>query len=330
MKRIMQAICALCVALALLFPAAASSPSARLTDLEQARHREAVTLMVDLGVIQGKVDGSFDPQGTVDRATMARLFYGILMGSTDPAVFAGVDSGLSDIGGHWAENYIKYCASVGIIAGKGGGVFDPDGLVNVASAAKMALVTLGYDALERGYASDPLWTDNIMEDAEDAGLLEGVEQFSFEPITRDNAARLLYNTLFAYTYTPRHSSRDGSITGYTQNPTTLGLETLDLVRYTVRVGAVPKDAPPEVSYVSLFPKPETVSDEAGVLRQLRSGEAGPVVTPELAGSTAVFYVKAGWTLSEDRTVLQNLALREICSSVLTPREDLSPAPDSGT
>lgn len=301
----------------LLTPAWAARP----TDLDQAIHREAVELMVDLGVIQGKTDGTFAPKSTVDRATMAKLLYGILAGETDPVSFSSVDTGLIDIAGNWAENYIKYCYSVGIISGKGDSTFDPDGVVNVASAAKMLLVTLGYDALDRGYSSDPLWSDNIMADAQGLGLLNGITQFSFEPLTRDNAAQMLYNALFTYTRTPKYALRDGEkvIISYTQNPSTLGLETLRLVRYTVKIGAVTKDAPPEISFVSLFPKANNVKDEAKIMRLLQSGEASIPIGPELAGSYAVIYVKANWSLSTKEAGIENLTLEKIYSSALTPK-----------
>lgn len=320
MKLLLKSICALCLALALTIPAFAVEPVASpLTDLDQVVHKDAVQLMVDLSVIQGKEDGTFDPKGTLDRATMAKLLYGILMNGADPALFAAVETGLADIKGNWAEDYIKYCYSVGIISGAGG-VFNPGGPVNVASAAKMLLVTLGFDPLERGYASDPLWSDNIMRDAEEIGLLDGVSQFSFEPLTRDNAAQMLYNALFAYTRTAEYGIRNSeqAITGYTVNPTTLGLETLGLVRYTAQLGAVTGDAPPEISYVSLFPKSNTVSDVAGILRQLRSGEAGIVIPASLQNSQAVFYIKAGYTLTDKKNYVDNLTLQKIYSTQLTP------------
>ncbi|HWS42833.1 MAG TPA: S-layer homology domain-containing protein, partial [Pseudoflavonifractor sp.] len=293
-----------------------------LADLSQVTHREAVLLMTDLGVIQGKTDGTYAPKESVDRATMAKLLYGILMGETSPMSFASVDTGLTDIAGNWAENYIKYCYSVGIISGKGNGTFDPASVVNVASAAKMLLVTLGYDAVDRGYASDPLWADNITRDAEALGLLDGITQYSFEPLTRDNAAQMLYNALFAYTRTPNYALRNGeqTIVNYTTNPTTLGLEVFDLLRYTILVGDTSvTQGPPSMSYFSIFPRGGTITDKADIMEQIRSGKAGFAIGPELAGSYAVLYVKADWSLSKRGTGIEKLTLEGIYSSALTPK-----------
>jgi hypothetical protein len=305
----------------LVAPAAAAAVGS-LTDLDQVTHREAVLLMTDLGVIQGKIDGTYAPKESVDRATMAKLLYGILMGETNPASFSTVDTGFTDIAGNWAGNYIKYCYSVGIISGKGNDTFDPDGVVNVASAAKMLLVTLGYDAVDRGYASDPLWADNIIRDAEALGLLDGITQYSFEPLTRDNAAQMLYNALFAYTRTPNYALRNGeqTIVSYTTNPTTLGLEALDLLRYTILVGDTSAtQGPPSVSYFSIFPRGGAINDKADIMEQIRSGQAGLAIGPELAGSYAVLYVKGEYSLSARGNAIEKLTLEGIYSSALTPK-----------
>lgn len=306
----------------LLSTPAGAATSTPLADFSQVTHQEAVLLMTDLGVIQGKTDGTFAPKESVDRATMAKLLYGILMGETDPASFSSVDTGLTDIAGNWAENYIKYCYSVGIISGKGNSTFDPNGVVNVASAAKMLLVTLGYDAVDRGYASDPLWADNIIRDARALGLLEGISQFSFEPLTRDNAAQMIYNALFAYTRTPDYALREAgrTIVGYTTNPTTLGLEMFGLLRYTILVGDTSAtQGPPTVSYFSIFPRGSAISDKVGIMEQIRSGEAGFAIGPELAGSYAILYIKADWSLSEKGTGIEKLILEKIYSRSLTSK-----------
>lgn len=326
MKRLRIKILSLLLGLGLLSgllsaPAGAET-SSPLADFSQVTHQEAVLLMTDLGVIQGKTDGTYAPKENVDRATMAKLLYGILMGETDPASFASVDTGLTDIAGNWAENYIKYCYSVGIISGKGNSTFDPDGVVNVASAAKMLLVTLGYDAVDRGYASDPLWADNITRDADALGLLEGISQYSFEPLTRDNAAQMIYNALFAYTRTPDYALREGgqTIVGYTTNPTTLGLEMFGLLRYTILVGDTSAtQGPPAVSYFTVFPRGSAISDKAGIMGQIRSGQAGFAIGPELAGSYAVLYVKGEYSLAAGGGSIEKLTLEKIYSSALTTK-----------
>ena len=106
-------------------------------------------MLTILGVINGKEDGSFfDPAGNVTRAEMAKMTRHRPesgAGSVD-GLYVGMNTGLTDVKGHWAESYINYCYSLGIIAGRGNGKFDPAATVTGNEAAKMLLVAAGYDA----------------------------------------------------------------------------------------------------------------------------------------------------------------------------------------
>ncbi|KAB4861417.1 S-layer homology domain-containing protein, partial [Bacteroides thetaiotaomicron] len=145
---------------------AADKTAADLTDMDKVTNKEAVALMVDLGIIVGKPDGTFAPTEGVDRATMAKLICYVLMGDTDPALFEGTKTDLTDIDSSWAEGYIKFCYSNGIITGDGKGHFFPTEPVTVVQAAKMLLVAIGYNAENRGYSNDANWSTNIMRDAQ--------------------------------------------------------------------------------------------------------------------------------------------------------------------
>ena len=195
---------------------AADKTFADLTDSDKIANQEAVSLMVDLGIIEGKPDGSYDPSATVDRATMAKLITMLLMGDVDQSAFEGTKTDLTDIDSSWAEGYIKFCYSNGIITGDGQGHFFPTEPVTVVQAAKMLLVAVGYDAADRGYTNDPNWSVNIMRDAQSTtewsrtenngdvtyktgsvrSLTKGLNVKATDPLTRDNAAQMIFNTLF--------------------------------------------------------------------------------------------------------------------------------------
>ena len=117
-----------------------------LTDKDEIVNKEAVQMLVELGVINGKDDGSYDPTGIVTRAEMAKMICVVLNGGKDPSLGSATTNTYTDTASHWAKNYIEYCTTLGIIAGKGDGTFDPEGDVTVAEAAKMVLVALGYNA----------------------------------------------------------------------------------------------------------------------------------------------------------------------------------------
>ena len=111
---------------------------------------EVVDTLVSLGVVNGYDDGSFKPNGTVTRAEMAKMIYVLRTGNSDASAYNDDKTSFTDIGSHWARGYIKYCQSLGIIAGKSNTKFCPNDKVTAQEAAKMLLVTLGYDAAKAG------------------------------------------------------------------------------------------------------------------------------------------------------------------------------------
>ena len=111
---------------------------------------EVVDTLTALGVVEGFEDGSFQPNGTVTRAQMAKMIYVLRTGKSDASAYNDDKTSFTDINGHWARGYIKYCQSLGIIAGQRNTKFCPNDKVTAQEAAKMLLVTLGYKATKAG------------------------------------------------------------------------------------------------------------------------------------------------------------------------------------
>jgi len=197
LKKVLAGALAVVMAMSLMTGAFAAETYSDLTDADEITHKEAVALMVDLGVISGKPDGSYAPAEPVDRATMAKLITVLSFGGdVDQTAFEGTVTPLTDIDSSWAEGYIKYCYAQGIIAGRGAGIFAPTDNVTVAEAAKMMLVALGYKADKSGYTGDQ-WAVNSVKDAKLAGLLEDITAKSTDKLTRDDAAQMMFNALWA-------------------------------------------------------------------------------------------------------------------------------------
>ena len=159
---------------------------------------EVVNTLVSLGVVQGFEDGSFQPNGTVTRAQMAKMIYVLRTGKSDASAYNDDKTSFTDIGSHWARGYIKYCQSLGIIAGKSNTKFVPNEKVSAQEAAKMLLVTLGYDANKAGLVGTN-WAAKTNALADENGLLEDVNTSFTGPCPRQYAAQLIYNTLDANT-----------------------------------------------------------------------------------------------------------------------------------
>lgn len=209
-------------------PASAADATgyAALADKDEIENIDAVALLVDLGIIEGKpgTDGNvFDPTGAVDRATMAKFVTMLSLKNADPSAFENTNTGLTDIDNSWAKGYIAYSFSQGIIAGDGLGNFNPTKQVSLVEAAKMLLVALGYDADKEGLVGAD-WALNTIALGTKANLFTGIGLAATDVLDRDTAALLIYNTLFA-----NQVEYSAFTNGAIIRENTLGLATFGLV-----------------------------------------------------------------------------------------------------
>lgn len=196
------------------------------TDAADIEHAEAVDILVALSVVNGKEDGShFDPKGDVTRAEMAKMIAVLMNGGSEANTGVKSTPSFTDIGGHWAEGWIEYCADMKIINGRGDGSFDPNGNVTGVEALKMVLTALGYDA-EAYHLVGASWAAQTLERARNTGnvkLIEGLDSVVMTaPATRDTAAQMIWNGLQAYvvTTTPDQNTNNGEVTWNYKTTTT--------------------------------------------------------------------------------------------------------------
>ena len=195
LKRALSLALALVMVLSMMVVGAGAVSVDDFSDGADIVNKEAVTVLATLNVINGKEDGSYDPTGTITRGEMAKMICVILNGGNDPVLGETVADSYSDTASHWAKAYIEYCTTLGIVAGKGDGTFDPNGQVTVAEAAKMVLVALGYNAGVEGYTGGN-WQINTDVRANALGLYNDLDYSTTSAaLTRDNAAQMLYNAL---------------------------------------------------------------------------------------------------------------------------------------
>ena len=179
---------------------------------------DVVDTLVSLGVIEGFEDGSFQPNGTVTRAQMAKMIYVLRTGNSDASAYNDDKSSFTDIGSHWARGYIKYCQSLGIIAGKSNTIFAPNASVTAQEAAKMLLVTLGYDAQKAGLVGSG-WVSKTNALADENGLLDDVNTSFTAACPRQYAAQLIYNAIDAKTVVWRDDAYTNQTAAGTDNKT---------------------------------------------------------------------------------------------------------------
>ena len=195
LKRALSLALAAIMLVGMMVVSASAASYNDLTDKDQIVNKDAVSMLVSLGIIEGKPDGSYAPTENVDRAQMAKMLSVIMnKGVDNSALYQSVNSGLTDITSHWAKGHINYCYTTGIIAGRGTGTFDPSATVTALEAAKMLLVAVGYDPAIEGFEGAD-WAINVSVRADEQGIFEGFTKDLSAPLNRDDAALLIYNAL---------------------------------------------------------------------------------------------------------------------------------------
>ena len=155
------------------------------TDVEEGTYvSEAVTVLSNLGILDGYEDGSFKPEATVTRAEMAKIVCETLgydsMG-TSKTLFDDVSPK------HWAGGYISTAYGLGIINGYGDGKFGPEDTVTYEQAVKMVVCALGYEPMA---ANKGGWPAGYTSVAASIGLTKGMSNSA-----RGDIAVLMYNAL---------------------------------------------------------------------------------------------------------------------------------------
>ena len=195
LKRALSLVLALVMVVGLMVVGAGAVSYNDLTDKDEIVNEDAVSMLVSLGVIEGKPDGSYAPQENVDRAQMAKMLSVIMnRGVDNSSLYQNVNSGLTDINANWAKGHINYCYTTGIIAGRGNGTFDPSATVTALEAAKMLLVAIGYDPDIEGFVGTD-WALNVSVRADQLGIFNNFTKDITAPLNRDDAALLIYNAM---------------------------------------------------------------------------------------------------------------------------------------
>ena len=172
---------------------------AAFTDQADISQTEAVDMLTALGVIEGFPDGSFAPDATITRAQAAKMIYTIWNGgNADASAFEGKSVFTDVYSGHWAEGYINFCYTNGIINGLSATKFGPDDSVTGTQLAKMLLICMGYQADKSGLEGTG-YSQRTNALATQNGLYVDVATSVSQAMPRQYAAQLMYNALKADT-----------------------------------------------------------------------------------------------------------------------------------
>lgn len=116
---------------------------------------DAISTLVNAGILKGYPEGDFRPGDKITRAEFATLVVN----------FEGVDEtathSFSDLKGHWAEPYVATAVKKGWIAGYDDGTFNPNGYITRAEAMTLVNRILYRYVNAEGQHNDAIkWPDN--------------------------------------------------------------------------------------------------------------------------------------------------------------------------
>ena len=118
-------------------------------------YNNAVSTMVNAGILNGYSDGTFKPNANITRAEFATIAARFLSNSYS------LNDRFYDTEGHWAEPYINRAAEVGWINGYNDGSFKPNKAITRAEAVTLVNAVLGREPHEDHLLSRMVtWPDN--------------------------------------------------------------------------------------------------------------------------------------------------------------------------
>ncbi|MGI6031351.1 MAG: S-layer homology domain-containing protein, partial [Eubacteriales bacterium] len=185
---------------------------------------QAISLLGDLGVMVGDAGtGDFRPDGTLKRSEAAAIVYRLRTGKTNAENFAGAASEMTDIEGHWAAGYIKYCEAESIISGYPDKTFRPDQEVTYAEFTTMLVRALNLQEVKEvsTIVDGVINTEKVVTTtfpngyiaiADKQGINDKVSLSTNEPADRASVAQMAYNAIFEADYLKTIGERDNIYT----------------------------------------------------------------------------------------------------------------------
>ena len=177
------------------------SSAASYADVTSEDNQEAIEVLQAVGIMVGDENGDFNPDQNVTRNEMAVIMSNLM--EYNVASYKNT-SPFTDVPA-WAEPYVAACWTNGITAGYSDTIYGGSDTVTTAQAALMLMKALGYFQYASDFGSD--WQLATTRQGNAIDLFVGVDSGVTAPMTRNDVAQLVLNTLEAGTVT---ASTDGS------------------------------------------------------------------------------------------------------------------------
>ncbi|MBE0446568.1 MAG: S-layer homology domain-containing protein [Actinobacteria bacterium] len=159
----------------------------------------AIRSLIDKGIINGRLNGEFDPGTAITRAEFTKM--AVLAAGRIPVTSRTVS--FSDIDGHWAKGYIEAAKAANIVDGYPGGTFRPNAKITRAEITKV-VVKAGNLAIDTSGSGFPdvlanHWARASILTAAKNRIVRGFPDNTFRPnnnATRAESAQVVFNWVY--------------------------------------------------------------------------------------------------------------------------------------
>lgn len=160
-------------------------------DVSGTTYQEAVTNLMEKGVVSGYPDGTYRPEGPITRAE-ASLIVVKSMNPSAAAIAGAAQSSFTDLAGYdWAKPYINYASANAVISGYRDGTFRPGDFVTYNEMATMLVRALGFQATDL----PGVWPANFVNKAIALGIFTGTDVEGNDPATRGTVALMTFRVV---------------------------------------------------------------------------------------------------------------------------------------
>ena len=148
----------------------------------------------------GYEDGTVRPEGSITRAEVATIFFRLLTDESRDKFWSQTNDYTDVPADAWYNNAVSTLSNAGILDGYEDGTFRPDGNITRAEFATITarFLEASYDGGNRFPDIDGHWAAEYINEAANAGIVDGYEDGTFRPqqnITRAEAMTMVNRTV---------------------------------------------------------------------------------------------------------------------------------------
>ena len=208
----LKKVLALVLAVVMIMSVVTVASAKTYTDVKATDdYATAIDILSNLKILDGFKDGdnySFKSGDPFTRAQAAKIVAIVHNAATNgkikdqtaiSALYSNAQNPFVDCNSSWALPFINYCRITGLADGMTATTYEPNRYVTGVQFLKLMLTTLNFDTAKEGYTGTG-WDVNVLNRANEVGLTAGLKDGwkAIAPITRGEAAQVLYNALQAY------------------------------------------------------------------------------------------------------------------------------------